>query len=289
MVIKKYFHFMVPAFLLAAAGGFAEGCHAEGASPLFVCPNCGAALINSAALTNSVTVTNPAVAGSPAMTTNPAVRDWKSSIYGGFAAKSGNANSSSYNYGGDFIQNGKVYRGKLKLDGSYSEVEQQVSVSKAEASGELRRMLNEHWFAYGTLSALHDDIKNLSYRVKTGPGMGYYFADSKELTADVSSGPLYVYEKSAGVTSGYLAWRFAQGLDWQITDTFRWWVATEADVDTTDTAAYIIAFKTGIESKINRALSLFVMLEDDYDSRPEDSGKIEKNDSSVSTGVRYTF
>jgi len=134
-----------------------------------------------------------------------ATNDWKSSVYGGFAAKSGNATSSSYNYGGEFSRAGRIYRGRLKLDGSYSKTEEQVTTSQSEASGELRRMLNEHWFAYGTLSALHDEIKDLSYRIKTGPGMGYYFVDSKELTADISSGPLYVREKKAGVASGYLA------------------------------------------------------------------------------------
>ena len=150
-------------------------------------------------------------------------------------------------------------------------------------------MLDKHWFAYGTLSALNDEIKDLSYRVKTGPGMGYYFVDSKELTADVSSGPLYVREKKAGMAGGYLAWRIAQGIDWQITDAFRWWVSTEADIDTTDTAAYVAAFKTGIENKINNNLSLLVVVKADYDSQPEVSGKIEKSDMEISTGIRYTF
>ena len=259
--------------LLAAAGGFAETNQtvaAEVKHPA-VCPHCGSVS------TGTVTVVSA--------TTN----DWESSIYGGFAAKSGNKTSSSYNYGGEFSRDGTLYRGKLKLDGSYSKAEEEVTVSQSEASGELRRMLNEHWFAYGTLSALHDEIKDLSYRMKTGPGLGYYFVDTQDMTADVSSGPLYVREKKVGVASGYLAWRFAQGVDWQITDTFRWWVLTEADVDTTDTSAYIIAFKTGVESKINNNLSLLVAVKDSYDSRPEVSGKIEKNDMEISTGLRYTF
>jgi putative salt-induced outer membrane protein YdiY len=273
-MMKRLFTGTILALLLATTGSFAETNQAAVicTEHLAICPKCG------------FTETNQVVSATEAET-----NVWELSVYGGFAAKSGNTTSSSYNYGGEFHRDGKVYRGELKLDGSYSKTEEQVTTSQSEASGELRRMLNENWFAYGTLSALHDEIKDLSYRMRTGPGMGYYFVDSEELTADISSGPLYVCEKKAGYTSGYLAWRFAQGIDWQITDTLRWWVLTEADVDTTDTAAYIITFKTGIENKINSNLSLIVVLKDDYDSQPEISGRIKKNDMEISTGLRYAF
>lgn len=262
------------ALVLTAACGVAETNQAAivCTEHLLTCPKCGFVETNQVAAVKK-TATN----------------DWQLSIYGGFAAKSGNANSSSYDYGGELGRAGKIYRGRLKLDGGFSEAEDEVTESQAEASGELRRMLNKHWFTYGTLSALHDEIKDLSYRVKTGPGLGYYFVDSKELTADISSGPLYVREKKEGVTSDYLAWRFAQGINWQITEAFRCWVSTEADVDTTDTSAYVIAFESGIENKINNNLSLMVVLKDDYDNQPEDSGKIEKNDMEITTGLRYTF
>lgn len=264
---------MVLALLLSVAGGYAETNQTAAADSQHpgACPHCGFVQTNQT------------------MAPVPAARDWKSSVYGGFSAKSGNTVEQSYKFGGDFSQHGKIYRGTLKADGRYSKTEEQVTASKAEASGEMRRMLNEHWFTYGVLSALHDDLKDLSYRVKTGPGLGYYFFDSKELTMDVSSGPLYVLERTTDDQSGYLAWRFAQGVDWQITDTFRWWFSTEAVVDTTDVAAYTVAFKSGVESKLNSKLSLLVMVEDDYDSRPETEEDVKKNDFEISTGLRYTF
>jgi len=277
---------------------------------LHICPCCGKPLLdgyvlvytNTAVLAESVSLppatvadelVTPAVtapAAAPATVAIPTTNGWKSTVYGSFAAKSGNANEKSYKYGGEFEKKAdKIYRYKLKVDGKYGKTEDQLTDSKAEASGELRRMLDERWFAYGTLSALHDDLKDLSYRAKAGPGLGYYFVDTETLVADLSSGPLYVQEKSSGGNSGYLAWRFAQWFDWSITDTFRWWVSTEADVDTADTSAFIIAFKTGVESKINNNLSLLVAVKDAYDSQPEVSGKIEKNDMEISTGLRYTF
>jgi len=279
MVWKKEFQFVALALLLSAAGGYAETNQTAAADDKHpaACPHCG------------FTPTNPVAAAGSTVTNRASTNDWKSSVYGGFAAKSGNTVERSYNYGADLRRVGKIYRGTLQADGRYSRTEDQVTTSKSEASGELRRMLDEHWFAYGVLSATHDDLKDLSYRVKTGPGIGYYFVDSKELTADVSSGPLYVHEKTADGASGYLAWRFAQGFNWQITGTFRVWTLTEAFVDTTDTAAYTIAAKAGVESKISGNLSLVVMIEDDYDSLPETQDEIEKNDFEISTGLRYSF
>jgi putative salt-induced outer membrane protein YdiY len=242
-----------------------------------VCPHCGFVQTNQPTAAVSTTV-------------NPATKkEWKSSVYGGLSAQSGNTTASSYNYGGDFSRQGEVYRGKLKLDGKYSKSADEVTVSKTEASGEMRRMLDERWFAYGLLSALNDGLKDLDYRVKAGPGLGYYFVDTKDLTSDVSSGPLYVSEQKSGTRSGYLAWRFAQGLSWQITDTFRWWTSTELDMNATGVASYLVTFKTGVDTKISGNLTLFIVFEDDYDSHPESKGNIEKNDASINTGIRYKF
>jgi putative salt-induced outer membrane protein YdiY len=217
-------------------------------------------------------------------------RDWNASLYGGFAAKSGNTTEESYRYGGEFEKkNGKAYRYRLKMDGRYRETNDRLSESKTELFGEMRRMLNERWFAAGTVSVLHDDIRDISYRVKIGPGLGYYIADTGTLTADVSSGPLYVHEKTEGRRQDYLAWRFAQRLNWQITEAFRWWTSAEAVVDTRDTDAYTLTFKSGIESKINSHLSLLVLVENEYDSLPDAGPGIKKNDFEISTGLRYSF
>jgi putative salt-induced outer membrane protein YdiY len=289
MVGKIVFCFAV--FLAAVSAG----------QELHLCPCCGKPLPDGYVLvyTNApaLTATAPAESVSPPPATiaaassgvaAPVTNNWKVTVYGGFAAKSGNANEKSYRYGGEFEKKAeRVYRYKLKLDGKYGRTEDQLTDSKAEASGEMRRMFRERWFNYGTLSVLHDDLKDLSYRAKAGPGLGYYFSDTEALAADLSSGPLYVMEKGADEDSGYLAWRFAQWFDWTLTERLRWWISTEAVVSAPDTAAYTLAFKTGVDSKINDHLSLIVVLEDDYDSMPENAGNIEKNDFEISTGLRY--
>jgi len=258
--------------------------YTNAAAPAAVTPS--AATVAAEPVTLAVT----APAAAPSAVAVPSTNNWKSTVYGGFAAKSGNAVETSYNYGGEFEKRAaETYRYKLKADGRYSKTEEQVTASKSETSGEMRRMLNERWFAYGTLSALHDNLRDLSYRAKAGPGLGYYFVDTETLVADFSSGPLYVREKTSGGSSGYLAWRAAQWFDWHINSTFRWWISTEAVMETADMAAYTVAFKTGVDSKISDHLSLIVVVADDYDSMPEKKGDIKKNDFEISTGVRYTF
>lgn len=286
MVEKRFFGLIVPVLLLAASG-FAEtvAATAGGAQQVLVCPHCGQTYTGSQ---NAEPVTvAPVEEPNPVTTADaaPATNNWKMTVYGGFSAKSGNTVEQSYKYGGEFEKkDDQFYRYKLKLDGKYGKTEKQVTDSKSEASGEMRRMFRERWFNYGTLSVLHDNLRDISYRAKIGPGVGYYFVDTDALVADLSSGPLYVLEKGAGSDSGYLAWRVAQWFDWNITQTFRWWVSTEAVVDT---AACIVTFKTGVDSKINDHLSLVVSIEDDYDSMPETVGNIKKNDFEISTGLRY--
>jgi putative salt-induced outer membrane protein YdiY len=220
----------------------------------------------------------------------PVPRDWKASVYGGFSAKSGNTTESSYRYGGAFEKNnGKIYRYRLNLDGRYNQTENQTTASKAELAGEMRRLLNERWFVSGRLSGLHDDVKDLAYRVKAGPGFGRYLFDSEKLTADVSTGLLYIRESSSGEVSDYIAWRLSQRLDWQLTALFKWWVETELFVNTMEPSHYQVNSRTGVESRLNDRLSLILTLEDDYDSLPERSGQIEKNDFEISTGIRYSL
>ncbi|NOU35566.1 MAG: DUF481 domain-containing protein [Kiritimatiellaceae bacterium] len=276
-ILRKAF---VLGLLLAAIGVRAE---TNQTVAVAACPHCGFVQ------TNQTVALIPAAVEPAEIVKSATTNDWKASIYGGFSAQSGNKTSSSYNYGGDYSRQGKIYRGKLKLDGKYSKSEDEVTVSKTEASGEMRRMLDERWFAYGLLSALNDGLKDLDYRVKTGPGLGYYFSDTKDLTSDISSGPLYVSEQKSGTRSGYLAWRFAQGLSWQITDTFRWWTSMELDMNATEVASYLAVFRTGVDTKISGNLSLLIIFEDDYDSQPESKGNIEKNDASINTGLRYKF
>ncbi len=219
-------------------------------------------------------------------------RDWIASIYTGLDYATGNTEEKAYKYGADFEKkNDSVYRYKLKIAGKYRKTEGDVSDSKIEADGEARRIFGatKRWFALGTLSALHDDIKDINYRVKLGPNVGYYLKDTEELVADVSTGLLYVREKSLDTVEDYLAWRLAQWFDWHFSETARWWFGTEFFTDISNFDDYNFRFFTAVESRINSHFTLIVALEDTYANRPEEGDDIEKNDLEISVGLRYTF
>lgn len=219
-------------------------------------------------------------------------RDWIASIHGGLDYSSGNTEETAYKYGADYEKkNGSDYRYKLKVLGKYRETEGDVADSKLELSGEGRRIFGEsrRWFGLLTLSALHDDMKDLAYRVKVGPNIGYYLKDTDDLTADVSSGFLYVREDASGSVEDYVAWRVAQWFDWHFTENARWWFGTEMFTDIADPVDFHLTFRTGVDSKINSHYSLIVVLEDTYDNRPEPGQNIEKNDLEIGVGLRYTF
>lgn len=217
-------------------------------------------------------------------------RDWKVSAYGGLSVKSGNSSEVSYNYGGEYERkNGSLYRYRLKADGRYSQAEEQVTTSKAEVSGEMRRRVSERWFVSGRMALLHDDIRKIDYRSRTGPGIGLYLADSKTMQADVSTGLHYVREESANEESGYVAWSLSQRLDWQMTQTIKLWTETDFYLSLMETAHYQVTFRSGLENKLSDHLSLVIGLMDDFDSLPERNGNIQKNDVEISTSLRYNL
>ncbi len=216
-------------------------------------------------------------------------RDWDASVYAGVTDQSGNTREESYRYGAEFEKkNGRANRYYLKGDGRYRKTDDVISESKAEVEGEMRRMLGERLFASGTLAVIHDDAKEISYRARIGPGIGYYLVDQEALTADVSTGVLYVREQAAGLSEDYLAWRLSQWFDRRFSDRLRGWFGTEWFVNTGDAADWLLIFRAGVESKINSHFSLILVAENEYDHQPENEN-LKENDFEFSAGLRYTF
>lgn len=217
-------------------------------------------------------------------------RDWTADLYGGFSLKRGNVEESSYRYSGDYEKKyGTLYSYRLSAYGRYMERYKTVRESKAQLLGEMRRMISERWFFSGEISAENDEIKNLTLRLKVGPGIGYYLVNSKTLKADIGTGFLYTHERPSEGDSDYLAWQVSQRVDWQMTESFKIWMGTRAFVSTKWAEDYEVALRAGAESKINGNLSLVVELENEYDNMPDEEEAIRRNDLELTTGLRYHF
>lgn len=217
-------------------------------------------------------------------------RDWKMDMYAGFSARRGNTDEDAYRYGASYKkENGTDYRYLLRLDGHYRRTNDRRTQSQVEASSEIRRMLGERLFMSLNVSGLHDDVRDIKYRLRVGPAIGRYLADSERLTADVSTGPVYIHEKTFVETDDILAWRVLQNMKWSITDTLDFWTSGSADANVENTEDFRVIFRAGIDNKINHRLSLTVMLKNEYENLPQGGAGVKKNDFEISTGLRFTY
>ncbi len=217
---------------------------------------------------------------------------WKSSLSAGVTYKSGNTEKTLY------TANLKGERRSDKTDliaslyGEYGTTEDSVGV-ESTTEGQLRGQAELRWKFDGKLYAaintevLHDALKDISYRVGIGPNIGYYLIDKKTQRLDVSVGLNEVVERVAGVEDDYATVRLAEKYDWKISETANFYFNTEFNARAEDVEDNTSLFITGVKSKVNGQLSIFVELRDEYDSRP--TAGVKHNDSTLMAGLNYEF
>ncbi len=219
----------------------------------------------------------------------PVVVDWNAYVYAGLAVSRGNTTKDAYNYGGAFSRKlSDRSRCFVRVDGRYSKMEDYVSESKTEVEGEVQRVLSGKWFVSGVLSFRHDDLKEIRYRTKLGPGIGYYLVDTDEMTADVGMGLVYDHEKTEMDTSNFIAWRVSQHFTWKLTDTLDFWSNGEFLMSTRNASDFTATIRVGLNTRLSKHLGLVVTVEDVYDNLL-DGSPVAKNDFQLSTALRYTF
>jgi len=218
---------------------------------------------------------------------------WKSSAGAGLTYKSGNTEKTTY------VADLKSERRSEKTDliaslhGEYGTAEDPATGVESKTEGQLRGQAELRWKLKGKLyvsvnaEALHDALKDISYRVGIGPNIGYYLIDNETQRLDVSAGVNQVFEREAGVEDDYATIRLAEKYNWQITETSSFYLNTEYNARAEDMADYTLLFITGAKSKVSTQLALSLELRDEYDSRP--GSGIEKNDATVIAGLTYDF
>ena len=98
----------------------------------------------------------------------------------------------------------------------------------------------------------------------------------------------YVYERTAFEERDYGEWRVAGKYDWTITDSASYYLTVEYSANLEDSNDGSGLLVTGLKSKVNSALSLFVELRDEYDNIP-DTPTTEYNDVTLIAGLNYDF
>jgi len=220
---------------------------------------------------------------------------WTSSISLGATVKQGNTEKTLYTL------NFKADRRAPESDwissvyGEYGITENKETRKDEQTEGQLRgqseyrhKFGNKRWFGGLFAETYHDALKQIRYRVKGGPNVGYYFIDKKHMTLDASIGVNAVHEKTVNDDRNYAEYRAAANYLWNITDTSSYYLNVEytANVEDVDDGNGLLV--TGLKSKIKDNLSMFVELRDEYDNIP-DGEDVEHNDITLLAGLTYDF
>ncbi|MDZ8119230.1 DUF481 domain-containing protein [Pontiella agarivorans] len=167
---------------------------------------------------------------------------------------------------------------------------------KAQTEGQVRgqseyrhKFGDSKFFAGAYLVGLHDAIKNIRFRGKLGPSIGYYFIDTDEMKLDATFGLNYVYERTRTSEDTSGEYRAALNYLWKMTERSSYYLNLEynanmEEVDTDNNGLLV----TGLRSQVYETLSMFIEVRDEYDNLP-DAGVAEHNDTTVLAGLSYDF
>lgn len=212
---------------------------------------------------------------------------WKSSISLGATYKQGNTDKTLYtmNLKGDRAAPKSNWVNSLY--GEYGKTEGEQTEGQVRGQSNYRYKFGTEDFFGGIFSeAYHDDIKDVRFRAKIGPNVGYYFINKKAMKLDTSVGLNYVYQRTANGESQYEEWRVAGNYLWNISETASYYLNAEysAKVDNPNDGTGLLT--TGVKSKLNTKLSMFVEVRDEYDNIP-DGDDVEYNDLTITAGLTY--
>ncbi len=211
---------------------------------------------------------------------------WKSSVSLGATYKDGNTDKTLYtlNLKGDRFASKSDWINSLY--GEYGETENEQTEGQLRGQSNYRYKFNSENF-YGGIFAegYHDAIKDINYRAKLGPNVGYYFINEKDMKFDASFGVNAVYESSADGDSDYAEWRVAGNYLWTMTKFSSLYANAEYSAAVDDSDDGLGLFVVGAKSKLNEKLSMFVELREEYDNMP--AAGTEHTDTTVVAGLTY--
>jgi putative salt-induced outer membrane protein YdiY len=212
---------------------------------------------------------------------------WESSVNAGLSYTSGNSDTLLVTAGIDTKRKGQHDEWAFGAKGAYGKSEGDVNNNMAAGYGQYNYLFTEKFYAYGRVDALYDGIADIDYQVNLSPGVGYYFIKNDRTTLNGEFGPGYLWEKKGGVADSYATLRFAERLEQKLGEKAKVWESLSYLPQIDDWGNYRLVAEIGIEAPIVNNLSLRLVANDIYNSRPA-AGK-EQNDFMLVGGVAYKF
>jgi putative salt-induced outer membrane protein len=214
---------------------------------------------------------------------------WEGSFNLGFAATTGNSNTSTGNVSIDAKLTRPESITRLGASDTYGKSGQESTADKSNAFAHYSYLITERFSAYLNLEWERDSIANLAYRINTGPGLGYFFIKKSNASLIGELGVSYVREQFRNVPfDDYYALRIAESGEWKITKTSKLWEKAEYLPDVSDFAKrFILKGEAGVEAAMTTKASLRLLVQDTFNSTPAPGRN--KNDALYIAGIGYKF
>lgn len=222
---------------------------------------------------------------------------WDKNLGVGFSYTDGNANTSDLNVTGMLSRDYERNIWDFRFVYSYGEGDQGESAdtrtdrsvikNQALADATYKRLLNERLFVGAGSSFRYDEIAEIDYRVNAGIFVGMFLVRNDAVRLSVELGPSHVFEQVGGVYNQYMAPRFGNTLEWEISSTARLFQSAELLLDASDSENYIINGELGLESAINSMFSVIMVFREAYDNQPAEG--LVRNDLAFITSLNMTF
>lgn len=212
---------------------------------------------------------------------------WKRAVEAGISTASGNSDSLRYDGSASAARETEVDYGYLEIGGRYGESDNETDAANATGEAKYQHKLTERTYAALDGFVRHDQIADLSYRVRGSVSLGRHFLWTERAVFSAELGPGYVAEKKGGEKEGFAAARAAQYLEILVADNLQIWESVEFVQNLEDAAVYFINAEVGLETVLTGNLNLRFSVEDAYDNQPAE-GKVG-NDLATKTALVWKF
>lgn len=212
----------------------------------------------------------------------------------GFSSKTGNTESDAYT--GRIEAEDTI--GKTILyglgEGNYAE-SQTINdagvseTSQTEANAKLNLDVKQRFngfFVFGDTILFHDEPAGIDLRAITSTGIGTFLADTEKFKFSIETGLAYVIERT-DANDDYLALRFAERIDYRISEAVSAWERAEMTPEAQDFSNYLLSYELGIDSAISKTISFGLMMKVDYDAQPVEGTK--KTDTVIGATVSFSI
>jgi putative salt-induced outer membrane protein YdiY len=177
------------------------------------------------------------------------------------------------------------------MEGNYGETttagKSETDVENLKAFLDTRKTLTERTYASINTSAVYDDQALIDYRVIAGPGLGGLLYKDERGELSVEAGPAYLWEEVDGQADEYLVLRFAQRLDFKISETARFWQQVEYVPEAEDFDNYLLNSEIGVTADVAPRLALRVVLQSSYNNQP--AADTERHDLTLISGLSFSL